>query len=105
MRARSVRFVSIGLAALFAAVAIPEYYFFTALVLYVVWGLLRSVLLGFLDRIPGGDPLLDEEEGEADARTEVRDMDYGDLVPRGAAHLKIDSQSTPDPDRGLEEQA
>ena len=93
------------LAALFAAVSVPEYYFFTVLVLYVSWGLLKSVLLGFLDRIPGGDPLLDEDEDEAGPRTEVRDLDYGDLVPRGPARLKLDSQPTPDPDRGLEEQA
>jgi CDP-diacylglycerol--serine O-phosphatidyltransferase len=93
----------IAVAAIFLAVSVPEFYFFTVLVLYIVWGLVKSVLLGFLDRIPSGDPLLDEEEGEVGARTEVRDMDYGDLVPNGAAHLKIDSQSAPD--RGMEEEA
>lgn len=103
--ARGITNTVIMLVAIFAAVAVPEYYFFTILVLYIAWGLLKSVFLGFLDRIPGGDPLLDEEEGEAGARTEVRDMDYGDLVPQGAAHLKLDSQPNPDPDHGLEEQA
>jgi len=93
----------IAVAAIFLAVSVPEFYFFSVLVLYIVWGLVKSVLLGFLDRIPSGDPLLDEEEGEVGARTEVRDMDYGDLVPNGAAHLKIDSQSAPD--RGMEEEA
>ncbi|MDE3001673.1 MAG: CDP-diacylglycerol--serine O-phosphatidyltransferase [Gemmatimonadota bacterium] len=91
--------------AIFVAVSVPEYYFFSVLVLYIVWGLLKSVALGFLDRLPGGDPLLDEDEGEAGARTEVRDMDYGNLVPQGPIHLEVDSQPTPDPDRGLEEQA
>ena len=101
--ARSLVNTVLAVAAILLAVSVPEFYFFTVLVLYIVWGLLKSVLMGFLDRIPGGDPLLDEEEGEVGARTEVREMDYGDLVPNGAAHLKNDSQSTPD--RGLEEQA
>ena len=67
------------------------------------WGLLKSVVLGFLDRIPSGDPLLDIEEGEVGSHSEVRDLDYGDLVPSGSVHLKFDSQSTPDPNLGLEE--
>lgn len=101
--ARSLVNTVVAVAAIFLAVSVPEFYFFTVLVLYIVWGLLKSVLMGFLDRIPVGDPLLDEEEGEVGARTEVRDMDYGDLVPQGAAHLKVDAQSAPD--RGMEEQA
>ena len=94
------------LGALFLAVSVPEYWFFSILVLYTAWGLVKSVLLGFLDRLPGGDPLLDEHEDEADANSEVRDMDYGELVPRGAVHLRI-NQDPPhlDPDSGLEEQA
>jgi CDP-diacylglycerol--serine O-phosphatidyltransferase len=103
--ARGITNTVIMLVAILAAVAVPEYYFFTVLVLYIAWGLVKSVFLGFLDRIPSGDPLLDEDEGEADARTEVRDMDYGDLVPQRAMRLKLDSQPTPDPDHGLEEQA
>jgi len=103
--ARGITNTVIMLVAILAAVAVPEYYFFTVLVLYIAWGLLKSVFLGFLDRIPSGDPLLDEDEGEADARTEVRDMDYGDLVPQRAMRLKLDSQPPPDPDHGLEEQA
>jgi CDP-diacylglycerol--serine O-phosphatidyltransferase len=89
----------IALGALFLAVAVPQYYFFTALTLYVAWGLVKSVLLGFLDRLPGGDPLLDEDEDEADARAEARDLDYADLGPRGRSSLH-----TQDDDR-LEEQA
>ncbi|MDC0160759.1 CDP-diacylglycerol--serine O-phosphatidyltransferase [Gemmatimonadales bacterium] len=94
---------AILLAAVVAAVSVPEYFFFTVLVLYISWGLLKSVVLGFLDRIPSGDPLLDIEEGEVGSHSEVRDLDYGDLVPSGSVHLKFDSQSTPDPNLGLEE--
>ena len=75
-----------SLTALFLAITVPRYYFFPALLLYVVWGLVRSVLLGLLDRLPGGDPLLEEEEDEQDGdRAEVRELDYSDLGPRTAA--------------------
>jgi hypothetical protein len=42
----------------------------------------KSVLLGLLDRLPGGDPLLDEDHGDPSGRVEVRVLDYGDLGPR-----------------------
>ncbi len=64
------------LAGLFAAVAEPRLFFFPALLLYAVWGLLKSVLLGLLDRLPGGDPLLDEDEDDEGGQTEVRKVDY-----------------------------
>jgi CDP-diacylglycerol--serine O-phosphatidyltransferase len=68
--------------ALFLAVTVPRYYFFPALLLYVTWGLAKSVLLGLLDRLPGGDPLLEEEEDDEPDRAEVRPVDYSDLGPR-----------------------
>ncbi len=70
------------LACIFAALAIPRYYFFSAVSLYIVWGLLKSAFLGLMDRLPGGDPLLDEEEEEESGASEVREMDYGALGPR-----------------------
>jgi len=66
---------------LFLAITIPRYYFFPVLILYTSWGLLKAFLLGLLDRLPERDPLLDEEEGEFDARAEVRRVDYRDLAP------------------------
>lgn len=63
----------------FLAITVPRYYFFPVLVLYTTWGLLRSFLLGLLDRLPERDPLLDEEEDEGGA--EVRAMDYRDVAP------------------------
>jgi CDP-diacylglycerol--serine O-phosphatidyltransferase len=69
------------MACLFAALWVPRYYFFTALLIYIAWALVKSVLLGLLDRLPGGDPLLDEDEADAE-RAEVRVLDYGDLGPR-----------------------
>jgi CDP-diacylglycerol--serine O-phosphatidyltransferase len=96
--ARGITNTVLALAALILAITLPEYFFFTVLLLYTMWGLLKSVLIGFLDRLPGGDPLLDEDEDEADARAEVRDLDYADLGPRGHPSMHID-------DEGLEEQA
>lgn len=69
------------LAGLFAALTVPRYYFFPVLSLYTLWGLLKSVLLGLLDRLPERDPLLDEEDLD-EAQAEVRSLDYGDLAPR-----------------------
>lgn len=86
-----------SLGALFLALAVPRYYFFSALLLYIMWGLLKSVLLGFLDRLPGGDPLLDEDED--DAMAEQRDLDYANLGPRGRSPRSLAH------DEGMEDQA
>lgn len=80
--ARGLANTAFVLACLFAAVSVPRYYFFTALLLYVVWGLVKSVLLGLLDRLPGEDPLLEEDEVDPEGRAEVRRVDYADLGPR-----------------------
>ena len=95
--ARGIRNTVIALAALILALTVPQYYFFTVFLLYITWGLLKSVLIGFLDRLPGGDPLLDEDEDEAEVRAEVRAMDYADLGPNVHSTLHIDD------DEGLEE--
>jgi CDP-diacylglycerol--serine O-phosphatidyltransferase len=79
------------LGALFAALTVPRYYFFLSLLLYITWGLVKSVLLGLLDRLPGGDPLLDEDEDDDDdGRAEVRSVDYRDLGPRGVTTFPSD---------------
>lgn len=83
--------------ALFLALWAPRYYFFSALLLYIVWGLVKSVLLGFLERLPGGDPLLDEDE--EDFAAEKRDLDYRDLGPRGRSQRSLAQ------DGGMEDEA
>ena len=81
---------------IFAAVSVPQFFFFIFFLLYVMWGLLRSTLLGLLDRLPGGDPLLDvDEDGDLD-RTEPRILDYRTLGPRAL------SDDDPDDDPSLE---
>ena len=86
------------LGALFLALSVPRYYFFTGGMFYITWGLVKSALLGLLDRLPGGDPLLDQEEDEADARAEVRSLDYGNLGPRSRSPVQEDR------DDGLEDE-
>lgn len=74
------------------AVTVPRYYFFPATVLYTAFGLVKAILLGFIDRLPERDPLLDEEDdgdegGEEDdlevddSGVEVRAVDYRDVAP------------------------
>ena len=68
----------LAIASLVAAFTIPEYFFFLMSVTYIAYGLLRTVVLGFLERLPDRDPLIDEEGDEG----EVREMDYGEIRAR-----------------------
>jgi CDP-diacylglycerol--serine O-phosphatidyltransferase len=80
------------LAGLFAALMVPRYFLFSLGLLYISWGLLKSVILGLLDRLPGGDPLLDEEEDEDDGEAwgEVRSLDYDELHARKRTQSDVD---------------
>jgi CDP-diacylglycerol--serine O-phosphatidyltransferase len=98
--ARGMFNTALVLACLFAALTIPRYYFFTFLLLYIAWGLVESALLGLLERLPGGDPLADEEDEETASRGEVRDLDYGALGPHAPAPAE-----GADDDQPQEEQA
>jgi CDP-diacylglycerol--serine O-phosphatidyltransferase len=69
------------------AVTIPALYFFPALLGYVVYGVIKGTLLGFLERLPDRDPMLDEEEGD-DAGAELREIDYAELSPAGRFGLR-----------------
>jgi CDP-diacylglycerol--serine O-phosphatidyltransferase len=97
--ARGITNTVLVLGTLFLALTVPRYYFFSALLLYIVWGLVKSVVLGLLDRLPGGDPLLDEDEDEGELRAEVRTLDYADLGPPVQRGADIDS----DHEQALEE--
>jgi len=57
----------------------PAYGFFPFLIGYTLWGLLRSVFLGLLERLPERDPLLDAPEA-SDGAVEPRDLDYHELT-------------------------
>lgn len=68
----------LAIASIVAAITRPEYFFFPMAVVYIGYGLLRTVVLGFLERLPDQDPLLDEAGDEG----EVRELDYGEIRPR-----------------------
>lgn len=70
--------LALALASIVAAITRPEYFFFPMAVTYIAYGLLRTVVLGFLERLPDQDPLLDEEGDEG----EVRELDYGEIRRR-----------------------
>src|SRR5690606_13226647 len=70
----------LALASIVAALTAPQYFFFPMAVLYITYGLLRTVVLGFLDRLPDQDPLLDEPDDEG----EVRELDYSEIRRRPA---------------------
>jgi len=82
--ARGLGALGFLLATLVAAIAAPRYFFFPFLVAYTAWGLVRSVVLGLLDRLPDRDPLLDEEDDLDDSGAEVRSLDYTELSPRSS---------------------
>lgn len=68
-----------------AAVTVPRYFFFPFLVTYTAWGLLKSVIMGLVERLPERDPLLDEEEPD-EAGAELRSLDYTEVAPRRRHH-------------------
>jgi CDP-diacylglycerol--serine O-phosphatidyltransferase len=94
--ARGLATTAFVLACMIAAIVVPQYFFFTFLLLYIVWGLVKSVLLGLLERLPGGDPLLDEEEDDDDSG--ARELDYRALGPlsRAAAEGQDDEREEDD---------
>jgi CDP-diacylglycerol--serine O-phosphatidyltransferase len=61
----------------------PALFLFPFLATYTLVGLIRSVGLGLLDRLPDRDPLLDEddEEDQDEAGAELRTLDYGEVAP------------------------
>ena len=64
------------------AITVPSLYFFTALMGYVAYGVVKATLLGFMERLPDRDPMLDEEEAD-EAGAELRDIDYAELSGGG----------------------
>jgi CDP-diacylglycerol---serine O-phosphatidyltransferase len=62
------------------AITIPALFFFPALMGYVAYGIVKALVLGFFERLPDRDPMLDEEEGD-EAGAELRHIEYGDMSP------------------------
>jgi CDP-diacylglycerol---serine O-phosphatidyltransferase len=62
------------------AITAPSYFFFPALLGYVTYGVGKATVLGFFERMPEEDMLLDQEPGD-EAGAELRDIDYRELSP------------------------
>lgn len=67
-----------------AAITIPALFFFPVLMAYASYGVLKSIAIGFFERMPDRDPMLDDEyddEWGDEAGAELRDIDYRELSP------------------------
>lgn len=60
-----------------AAVTVPSYFFFPMSIVYIVYGLLRTVLAGFEEKLPDEDPI----ETVSLPPGEVRHLEYEELRP------------------------
>lgn len=84
---RGILMLVIMLASIALAIVIPRLWFFPFCIAYILWGLVKSLVLGFLDRLPEQDLLLDVEQGD-EAGAELRDLDYDELGVRPRRRLR-----------------
>jgi CDP-diacylglycerol---serine O-phosphatidyltransferase len=70
----------------FLAFTVPSLFFFPAAILYITFGLFRSVLLGFAERLPDRDPLIDVDETE----DSTRELDYDSIEPMPRLRRPVD---------------
>jgi CDP-diacylglycerol---serine O-phosphatidyltransferase len=73
---RGIVTIAIAIGSTVAALTAPAYFFFPAAAVYITYGLVRTAVLGFQDRLPDQDPLIDEEPFEE------RELDYADIEPK-----------------------
>ncbi|MBI4544612.1 MAG: CDP-diacylglycerol--serine O-phosphatidyltransferase [Gemmatimonadetes bacterium] len=80
--ARGIGTLVLFLAVLAAVFTIPALFFFPALLAYVAYGIGKALVLGFFERLPERDLLLDSESEEGDeADAELRELDYDEFAP------------------------
>ncbi|HET7273665.1 MAG TPA: CDP-diacylglycerol--serine O-phosphatidyltransferase [Longimicrobiaceae bacterium] len=75
---RGIVAIIIASVSLIAAFTVPALFFFPATIIYIATGLVRVAVLGFLDRLPERDPLLDEPGDEG----EERELEYEEIEAR-----------------------
>lgn len=64
------------------AIWVPALYFFPMAVAYAAYGIVKMLALGFFERLPDRDPMLDEEDFGDEAGAELRDISYEEIAPR-----------------------
>ena len=92
---------AIILATLLGLIFLPREFFFPAFMMYVAYGVVRSVLLGFMDRIPTGEPMLDVDE-EAEPYLAQDEVPVGRRRRRRRKRLQGE-QPTPRLNRAIED--
>lgn len=68
--------IILAVVSLVSAFTYPEYFFFPFSILYITYGLVRSVIMGLAERLPERDFLEDELEPD-----ERRELDYEQMRP------------------------
>lgn len=71
--------LALMLLSIIAAFTIPAMFFFPMCVLYITYGIAKALVLGLIDRLPEGDPMLDEEFGD-EAGAELREIEYAESL-------------------------
>jgi CDP-diacylglycerol---serine O-phosphatidyltransferase len=85
-----------ALMSLVLAFTIPSYFFFPFMVLYLTFGLVRATVMGFLERLPDEDPLIDVDEEEEEDR-QRREVDYEEIEPRPPPRRGLRAHGMNDP--------
>lgn len=70
--------MAVAILSTIAAFTVPSLFFFPACITYITFGLIRTVMAGFHERLPSRDPLIDVDETEAGHR----DLEYESIEPR-----------------------
>ena len=69
--------VLLAFAAIAAALTVPEYFFFPFAIIYIAYGLIRTVVEGFEERLSDDEPMeLSEREED-----QARELDYEEIRP------------------------
>lgn len=69
------------------AVSMPALFFFPMAVAYAAYGVIKMLALGFFERLPEDDPMLDFEAGD-EAGAELRDISYAEISPRRGIRIR-----------------
>ena len=73
----------LAFASIVAAFTVPQYFFFPMSLLYITYGLVRTLMAGFEEKLPDEDPMILEEA----AQEETRELDYEEIRPRREPRL------------------
>lgn len=73
----------LAFASIVAAFTVPQYFFFPMSILYITYGLVRTLLAGFEEKLPDEDPMILEEPAPEESRV----LDYEEIRPRREPRL------------------